>query len=190
MPFRKPDHRVPLGKPAAQEFKRVGAHRIGMDGPCHHRLDERVGPGQSSPRRRGVQPAIVRMHSRVWALSVILGRCRRSLANPGLRREPDLDEIRRFRGLALRAHQTRRQLGVDLGEAVSPQHVGRGHVGHQTSDERAGFGLVAHHHPAHNRMIAAGIGMKRPGRNRIDDLVRHDAHAAQPRDGGMFVVVG
>jgi hypothetical protein len=39
------------------------------------------------------------------------------------------------------------------------------------------FGLVAHHYLAHNRMIAAGIGMKRLGRNRIDDLVRHGTHA-------------
>ena len=39
-------------------------------------------------------------------------------------------------------------------------------------------------------MIAAGIGMKRLSRNRIDDLVRHGAYAAQPTNGGMFVVVG
>ena len=80
-----------------------------------------------------------------------------------LRREPDLDQIWRFRGLPLRAYQTKRQLGVDLSQAISPQHVTGGRISHQAGDIRVELGLVPHHHPAYNRMIAAGIDMKRLG---------------------------
>jgi hypothetical protein len=189
MPFRKPDHRVPLGKPAAQDNSSAWA-RTASAWMARAITASMSGPALAGPFREGVVSS-----QRSCACIAASGCCRRSPGGAGgawPRPTPRTRSrrIRRFRGLALRAHQTRRQLSVDLNEAISPQHVGRGHVGHQTGDERAGFGLVAHHHPAHNRMIAAGIGMKRLDRNRIDDLVRHDAHAAQPRDGGMFVVVG